>query len=695
MAGSPGAKVVGRLALKVLPDTSDFVPRLKAFAERVENQVKIELPVEIDTKKARLQFLAARGLIQATAWANPIDLDVELDTDEAEAASKSLLSQLKTLQSRLNGLGSTGGQFTQLLGRWSAMLGIIFGIVVTLGPAIATLVPFMLGLVGAGVATWMAWDNVKKLFGQLAEPWKAMKKAIGATLVKGLNPLVAALGTKFFPILQEGLGKFAGVMNRALAFFLRWITSSQGMERIRLAFDAISAAIEPFAQWLTPLTRLFVELSITAGPALQTIGDALVRVTNQFATWLQQGNGTKGITTAMQTIGDILKILGASAKAAFPAMSAGARALVPAMRGIGKVFNVVFKAITPVFEFLAAHQGVMQGIGIVMGLMAAKAVLLGAAAAILSGVLSVLGTVFSILMGVFKAFRLVMIGINLVMAANPFVLVVLAVVALGAALVLLWKHSERFRAGVVVAWAAIRVAADKVWNAIKTVISAAVGFVIKYVKTQVAILVGLWNGLRTLVSIAKSAWDKVKTTIVTAVKNILTNIKNAARDFTAAGEKLMQGLVDGLKKIGKVAVDTVLDIVGQIKRLLPGSPVKDGPLKSWNNGGAGKRLMGLLASGIRDGGSDVLRATKQTMRRVNATLDRSGIFTPTFSPSSVTGLSAQMSAQVGAIVANEDRNGPQEVYINWETGRGVMRQIADGALAAREFSARQNAVMGV
>jgi hypothetical protein len=44
--------------------------------------------------------------------------------------------------------------------------------------------------------------------------------------------------------------------------------------------------------------------------------------------------------------------------------------------------------------------------------------------------------------------------------------------------------------------------------------------------------------------------------------------------------------------------------------------VKEGPLTSWNNGGAGKRLMDQLASGILAGKSKVASATAEVAREV-------------------------------------------------------------------------------
>jgi phage-related minor tail protein len=56
--------------------------------------------------------------------------------------------------------------------------------------------------------------------------------------------------------------------------------------------------------------------------------------------------------------------------------------------------------------------------------------------------------------------------LNAVMALNPITLIVIALVALGAALFVAWQKSETFRAVVMAAWAGIQAAALYVWNSV-------------------------------------------------------------------------------------------------------------------------------------------------------------------------------------------------------------------------------------
>ncbi|MEV5680959.1 phage tail tape measure protein [Streptomyces sp. NPDC052179] len=104
--------------------------------------------------------------------------------------------------------------------------------------------------------------------------------------------------------------------------------------------------------------------------------------------------------------------------------------------------------------------------------------------------------------------------LNAVMALNPFVLVAIAVVALGAALVIAWKRSETFRSIVMAAWAGIQTAALWAWNnAIKPLLD---GFMtgLRALGTAAA---WLWSVLGPVFSFIWKAAKVLATIVVVAV----------------------------------------------------------------------------------------------------------------------------------------------------------------------------------
>lgn len=88
-------------------------------------------------------------------------------------------------------------------------------------------------------------------------------------------------------------------------------------------------------------------------------------------------------------------------------------------------------------------------------------------------------------------------------------------------------------------------------------------------------------------------------------------LSNAGSWLYSAGARLIQGLIDGISSKIKAVGDKMAALASKVKGYLPGSPVKEGPLKSWNNGGAGKRLIDLLAYGL--GSTKPIRAAMSTV----------------------------------------------------------------------------------
>lgn len=109
--------------------------------------------------------------------------------------------------------------------------------------------------------------------------------------------------------------------------------------------------------------------------------------------------------------------------------------------------------------------------------------------------------------------------LNAALSANPIGLIIIAVIALVAAIIILWKKSETFRTIVIA-----------VWNAIKAAFLAAVNFIVDFVKNHWQLLLAILTGPIGLVVLAiVKNWDKIK------------SIFSAGVDFVIAYAKLVWG----------------------------------------------------------------------------------------------------------------------------------------------------------
>lgn len=135
--------------------------------------------------------------------------------------------------------------------------------------------------------------------------------------------------------------------------------------------------------------------------------------------------------------------------------------------------------------------------------------------------------------------------LNAVMALNPFVLIAIAVIALGAALVIAWKKSETFKAIVMGAWKGIQTAAMWAWNnVLKPLID---GLVVGW-KAVAAGALWLWN------TVLKPVFGFISTAarIVATIYGVVFLV---AFKVWWSGVKLYAGFVmTALRAVGDAAV---------------------------------------------------------------------------------------------------------------------------------------------
>jgi hypothetical protein len=92
--------------------------------------------------------------------------------------------------------------------------------------------------------------------------------------------------------------------------------------------------------------------------------------------------------------------------------------------------------------------------------------------------------------------------------------------------------------------------------------------------------------------------EDAKGAVSSAIEAIKGMFSGAGSWLYNAGVQIVQGLINGIKSMIDAAVGALSGLLNKLKGLLPGSPIKYGPLKSWNRGGAGKRLADLLVQGL-------------------------------------------------------------------------------------------------
>jgi SLT domain-containing protein/phage-related protein len=269
----------------------------------------------------------------------------------------------------------------------------------------------------------------------------------------------------------------------------------------RIVGNAAQAMGDLFAQAGKALTSPFWQdffnmIANTVGPNLKMFGGLLLNLGQGFAGLLmafqplnaQLGAGLLNLSQRFAEFG-----AGASKSGGFQAFIAYVQQVGPqiiaTIRSVATTIGRIVVALAPIGPIVLASIGFLAD--------TINRVPIDA--------LRVLAVAIGGLVIGFRLFSAAVWLVNIAMNANPISLIVIGLVALGAALVIAYQHSETFRNVVNAAWAGIKAAAAATWTFLQGVFSTLGGW-LDGIKTAFAAFGGVvssvWGGVKNAISTA-------------------------------------------------------------------------------------------------------------------------------------------------------------------------------------------------
>ncbi|HVV11575.1 hypothetical protein [Amycolatopsis sp.] len=410
MAKGPGTKnTVGKVGVRVVPDTSKFPEELKAQLEKIEQRMKVEIPVDLDTEKASAEFKALKEKLEAQS----INARVNIDQSAIGRVTKSLGSISKNtnvfagIANNLRNIGSSAeraarsvvqmrqnmaasvAQTVQWVGwmaraalsaenmrtAWTsirlAMLGI--GDAVSKIPNLASLAKD-LALTGR-IAGMLAVDKVQA-FGKALVSAKtytsALKTAMTGVGVYGLKAAdsVKSLGTYVRAITWKDVTNGAKRATRAIGTFGRGITSNlgKGIDKTILGigkgistafsgaagiFDKLGSAVGGAVGQLGELGRtgwLAVAVFAVAAPLIGLVAGLIAGLPSLLAA---AGAGFAAIALGMDGIKKAASVFGPSVDKLKATLSATfEKGLTPVFKQLNKIFPTLQTGLNQVAQGL-------------------------------------------------------------------------------------------------------------------------------------------------------------------------------------------------------------------------------------------------------------------------------------------------------------------------------------------------------
>lgn len=372
MAG-PGGQEIGRVSVRVVPDSDLLRPSLLRDLEQIERSTELHIRTVLDDTGLAA---AARRLAATAERSAAVAVPVDLDADQVEAEFQRIVRRManesvtvrvdvdeSALDQALRQLAVRGRQFTRLAtvsfaigGLASAttgLAGLAVGAAQATGAllllpaagiaASAAITTLVVGMQGFGTAL-SSMDDPAAFADALAN--LAPSAAATATAIRDLRPAfrvlrlnvqerlfagmadtITNLAGSYLPVLRTGLGGIVTELNNGARSFATYLTSAQSVADtssifadIREAIAALSPAGNAFAAALRDITTVGASFLPGLAGGLANAAErfaafiAEARATGQLAGWIQTG------ITAVGQLGTILGNLGSIISSVFTAL---------------------------------------------------------------------------------------------------------------------------------------------------------------------------------------------------------------------------------------------------------------------------------------------------------------------------------------------------------------------------------------
>jgi len=445
-------RMVGRVSVRVMPDSRRFRPDLLKDLEKLERSLSVSIPTRIDTKKvaadaARVKADVERQLgsvrvgvnvdsgkaaAQLAAATRDRDVDIEPRIDRAALARvRTALAGIAGAGARLTGgaagIGALAGAFSTLAaGAAAAVVPVLqlgtalapaVGILATLpaaaGTAAAAVAPLVIAFQGMGEALGAALtgdtealaaamedltpaaQGVVRAVSDLAPGLSRVRDMVQEGFFRPLVEPVERLGETLLPVLGRGLTRVSMALGESTAGLVDFIGEARNMRGLDLLFASTARSVENASGVLPGLLTGLRELGIVGLPFIEQAAQAATDASEGFAQWAthaaESGRATEWIEDAIDTfrqLGTIAENVGGIIGSVFSAAGDG---------GILGTIEELTGALDDFFasaEGGAALQGVFEGLADVGGALAPVLTSLAGGIGSLSPMIGRLATAF-------------------------------------------------------------------------------------------------------------------------------------------------------------------------------------------------------------------------------------------------------------------------------------------------------------
>lgn len=420
------------------------------------------------------------------------------------------------------------------------------------------------------------------------------KMGQGRDVAQGMAEAINSTESQKFEVLKQQVHNVSEELGQSLLPTVnKYLGKAKNM--ISTAADWIQENQQLVATFMNFILKLGIVLSLV-GAGISIFGFLGGKITSLFGTIGKFVDGLKKIPKAIQAVKsgfETMRIYGmlATDKIAlgFNKLRSGGSIAITAVKNVG----------SSVLSF--AKNAAISGVAAVKNFVLSLAGM--AKQAIITAVTALPG----LIAGVWS--------FTAALLANPITWIVVGIVALIAALILLWQN-----------WDTVSNFIQSVWTACVTTVGTAFqNLKVRFISIMNGIKNGIKSGITAVVTFFKQLPSKIIAgirSLPNKVKGLFTKTINGAKGiitgalswFRNSGSKIMSTFTNGIKSAISLPVNAVKGGLAKIRKMLPFSDAKEGPLSTLTL--SGKRVFETINTGMQKTVGLPAKTTKKGLSKV-------------------------------------------------------------------------------
>lgn len=237
--------------------------------------------------------------VEAAGLGQNIKVGVKVDNDRGLTVFEGLLRKVK----------SSALDMVSSLGRGVVSIGAVGSTALTVAPAVASAVkwvvdlggaavqasPALLAIAAGGALVKLTMDQIGpaivKQLSPISDGFKSAGTEASNLATKGVRPLAAEFTRLGMPIIASGMDKIAVATNGVVTKFLDWAKSTPGIQALRNVVDATGSAVQQLGPHVSGLLISFGNMiGRIAGVSLAAGANGLSGVLDKLTGWFDRVN---------------------------------------------------------------------------------------------------------------------------------------------------------------------------------------------------------------------------------------------------------------------------------------------------------------------------------------------------------------------------------------------------------------------